>query len=191
MSLDLQAMTGGFDDAPVQSARAFRAALDALSRPGTIVTAAGAVPPAPLSVAAGVLMLVLADGTTPVHLGGIWDCAVVRDWITFHCGAPLVAAADAVFAVGDWAALQPVGRFPIGRADYPDRAVTLIIEMPVLSAHGARLTGPGIATEAHLSLPDVAAFQGNRALFPLGFDSFLTCGDRLAGLPRSTIVESV
>ncbi|MGL6208743.1 MAG: phosphonate C-P lyase system protein PhnH, partial [Paracoccaceae bacterium] len=120
-----------------------------------------------------------------------WDCAVVRDWITFHCGAPLVGAAEAMFAVGDWAGLRPVERFSIGRADYPDRAATLIVEMPVLVASGPRLTGPGIAEAAHLSLPDVAAFQDNRALFPLGFDAFLTCGDLLAGLPRSTRVEAV
>jgi alpha-D-ribose 1-methylphosphonate 5-triphosphate synthase subunit PhnH len=142
-------------------------------------------------VAAGVLLLVLADQTTPVHLAGAWDCPLVRGWITFHCGAPLVGPGDAVFAVGDWAALQPVGRFPIGRADYPDRAATLIVEMPVLEASGARLTGPGIAVEAHLSLPEVAAFQANRALFPLGFDTFLTSGDRLAGLPRSSRVEAL
>ena len=191
MSLDLQAMTGGFDDAPVQSARAFRAALDALARPGTIVTVAGAVPPGPLSVAAGVLLLTLADGTTPVHLAGSWDCLLVRDWITFHCGAPLVGPADAAFAVGDWAALQPVNRFAIGRADYPDRAVTLIVEMRALTNKGARLTGPGIATDAQLSLPETAAFQNNRSLFPLGFDAFLTSGDRLAGLPRSTCVEAI
>ena len=191
MSLDLNAMTGGFADAPVQSARAFRAALDALSRPGRIVTVAGAVPPAPLSVAAGVLLLTLVDQTTPVHLAGQWDCAVVRGWITFHCGAPLVGPADAVFAVGDWAALQPVSRFAIGRAEYPDRAATLIIEMGARSNDGMRLTGPGIRDASHLSLPEVATFRDNRGLFPLGFDTFLTCGDRLAGVPRSSRVEAV
>ena len=191
MSLDVQAMNGGFTDAPVQSARAFRAALDALSRPGMILTVAGAAPPAPMSVAAGVLMLVLADGTTPVHLAGNWDCDLLRGWITFHCGAPLVGPSDAVFALGDWAALQPVDRFAIGRADYPDRAATLIVEMPELTQTGARLTGPGIKDASLLSLPDVRAFADNRALFPLGFDTFLTCGDRLAGLPRSTIVEAI
>ncbi len=191
MSLAMAALTGGFEDAPVQAARAFRAALDALSRPGRIVALAGAVPPAPLSVAGGVLLLTLADGTTPVHLAGPWDCPLLRDWITFHCAAPLVAAEAAVFAVGDWAALQPVERFAIGRADYPDRAATLVVEMPALTASGARLTGPGIAVDALLSLPDVAALAANRALFPLGFDTFLTCGDRLAGVPRSTRVEGV
>ena len=187
----LDALTGGFADAPVQSARAFRAVLDALSRPGVIVMLAGAAPPAPLSAAAGVLVLTLVDGTTPLHLAGGHDTPALRDWITFHTGAPLVGPAEAVFVIGIWEALQPVSRFAIGRADYPDRAASLIVEMPRLEASGARLTGPGIATEAHLSLPEVTAFQANRALFPLGFDTYLTCGSRLAGLPRSTRVEAV
>lgn len=185
-----EALLGGFADAPVQAAHGFRALLEALAQPGNIRTLSGALPPAPLSVAAGVLLLTLCDGTTPVHLGGAYDCAALRDWITFHCGAALVPAEQAAFAVGDWAAFQPLNRFAIGQPDYPDRACTLIVEMAELAASGTRLTGPGIATQARLSLPEVAAFQANRAQFPLGFDTFFTCGDRVAGLPRSTIVEA-
>jgi len=183
-------LIGGFADGPIEAAHAFRDALEALARPGTLHRVAGAQPPAPLSVAAGVLVLTLADPTTPLHLAGRHDCAALRDWITFHTGAPLVGAAEAVFALGDWSALQPVDRFAIGTAEYPDRAATLIVEMADLTATGARLTGPGIRDTAHLSLPEIAAFRANRALFPLGFDTFLTCGDQLAGLPRSTIVEA-
>ena len=184
------ALLGGFVQAPVQSSYAFRAALTVLSQPGEIRELSEAVPPAPLSVAAGVLLLTLCDGTTPLHLAGAYDCAPLRDWITFHCGAPLVSAEVAVFALGDWTALQPLGRFAIGLPDYPDRAATLIVEMPVLEAKGAALRGPGIAEAAYLSLPEVAAFQANRALFPLGFDCFFTCGTRVAALPRSTHVEA-
>ena len=186
-----EALLGGFTDAPRQSARAFRAALEAMARPGTVWAVDGATPPAPLSVAAGVLILTLCDGTTPLHLGPSYDLPVVRDWVTFHTGAPLVAAKDAQFACGTWADLMPVDRFAIGLPDYPDRAATLIVEMPALTAQGQRLTGPGIATAAHLSLPETAAFRANRALFPQGFDTYLTCGDQVAGLPRSTIVEAV
>lgn len=184
------ALTGGFADAPAQSARAFRAALEAMARPGTIWTVEGAAPPAPLSVAAGVLILTLCDGTTPLHLGASLDQPALRDWITFHTGAPLVDAAQAQFALGKWADLSPVSRFAIGTPDYPDRSATLIIEVPELCQGGARLTGPGIADYALLSLPETAAFRANRALFPQGFDTYLTCGTRLAGLPRSTIVEA-
>ena len=185
------ALLGGFSDAPVQSAHAFRASLEALARPGTLQDLTGATPPAPMSVAAGVLVLILCDGTTPVHLTGAHDCAALRDWITFHTGAPLVAAAKAVFAIGTWDALQPVDRFATGQHDYPDRSATLIVEMPELQAQGPRLTGPGIKDAAHLSLPETNAFIANRALFPLGFDCFFTAGPRVAGLPRTTIVEVV
>lgn len=187
--MNAEALTGGFTEAPVQAAHGFRALLTALSRPGTLVTVAGALPPAPLSVAAGVVALVLLDPTTPFHLAGAHDCAAVRDWITFHTGAPLVSAEAAMFALGTWEALQPVTRFAIGTSEYPDRAATLIVELPVLAPEGALLRGPGIDGTTRLSLPETAAFRANRALFPLGFDAFLTCGNRLAGLPRSTIVE--
>ena len=40
-------------------------------------------------------------------------------------------------------------------------------------------------------MPEVAAFADNRALFPLGFDCFLTAGADLAGLPRSIVVEGI
>lgn len=186
-----EALTGGFADAPVQSAHAFRAALDALARPATIHHLHGATPPAPLSGAAGVLILTLCDATTPVHLAGDHDCAALRDWITFHSGAPLVAAEHASFAIGRWNALQPVSRFAIGQPDYPDRAATLIVEMPALSTEGPHLRGPGIDGVASLSLPETAAFIANRAQFPLGFDCFLTAGHCVAGLPRSTRVEDL
>ena len=185
------ALSGGFAEAPVQASHAFRAALTVLAQPGEIRALHGAVPPAPLSVAAGVLVLTLCDGTTPLHLAGAADCEAVRDWITFHCGAPLVSAERAIFALGDWPALQPLHRFSIGQPDYPDRATTLIVELAQLEAEGAALRGPGIAGVAYLSLPEVAAFQANRAQFPLGFDCFFTCGTHVAALPRSTHVEAV
>ncbi len=185
------ALSGGFADAPVQSAHAFRASLEAMARPGTVHAVTGAAPPVPLSVAAGVLILTLCDETTPLHLAGAHNAAAVRDWVTFHTGAPLVAAGAAQFAVGVWDALQPVDRFAMGTPDYPDRSVTLIVEMPELWAQGARLSGPGIQGRTLLSVPDVAGFQVNRGRFPCGYDCFLTAGVRLAGLPRSTRVEAV
>jgi len=186
--MDMTAMDGGFADAPREAAVAFRAALQALARPGRIETVAGAVPPAPASPAAGALLLTLCDPETGVYLAGDHDSPALRQWITFHCGAPLVGPERADFALGSWAALQPLSTYRIGTAEYPDRSATLIVEMDRLEAKGARLTGPGIETEAALSLPELAAFQGNRARFPLGFDCYFTCGDRLAGLPRSTRV---
>jgi alpha-D-ribose 1-methylphosphonate 5-triphosphate synthase subunit PhnH len=185
------ALTGGFGNPSIDAARAFRQILEAMARPGTIRQVAGAAPPAPLSVAAGAVLLTLVDPTTRLHLAGAADCQPVRDWVAFHLGAPLAAAEDADFALGTWEALQPVTRFRIGQPDYPDRSATLIVEVDRLVNHGPALAGPGIELVTWLNLPETAAFRANRALYPLGFDTILTAGDRLAGLPRSTRVEKL
>jgi alpha-D-ribose 1-methylphosphonate 5-triphosphate synthase subunit PhnH len=187
--MNIPSLTGGFAMPALQSARAFRAVLQAMARPGTLYGVAAANPPEQLSVAAGVALLTLADATTAVYLAGAADCEAVRDWVAFHTGAPLVVAEVADFAVGTWAALQPVTRFRIGEPDYPDRSATLIVELDALTNSGAKLTGPGIETAIWLSLPEIAAFTANRAQFPLGFDCLFTRGEQLAALPRSTRVE--
>lgn len=186
-----EALSGGFAEAPVQSARAFRALLEAMARPGSIHRVEGARPPEPLSVAAGVVLLTLCDATTPLHLAGGADCPAVRDWVAFHLGAPVVPAGDAAFAVGRWEDLQPVDRFRIGLPDYPDRSATLVVEMERLANHGPALTGPGIESATWLNLPETAAFRANRLRFPLGFDVIFAAGDTIAGLPRTTRVEAL
>jgi alpha-D-ribose 1-methylphosphonate 5-triphosphate synthase subunit PhnH len=182
------ALDGGFADAPRDAAHAFRAAMSAMARPGRIERLSGARPPAPLSVAAGTLILTLCDPETPVHLAAAHDTAEVRGWIAFHTGAPVVGRAQAAFAVGTWSALLPLDGYRVGEAEYPDRSATLIVEMEALTAEGATLTGPGIRDTARLSLPETEAFRMNAGLFPLGLDFFLTAGDRVAALPRTTRV---
>lgn len=188
--MQAQALEGGFADAPVQAAAAFRAVMQAMARPGRIVSVAGAKPPVPLSVAAGVVALTLADPDTPVHLAGALDCGALRDWLAFHTGAPVVSRAAAALAFGTWEALLPIEGYALGTPDFPDRSATLIVETPRLEAAGLRLSGPGIAGQAALSLPEAAVFRANRARFPMGLDFLFTCGTRLAALPRSTRVEA-
>ena len=183
------ALDGGFTDAAPDAARAFRAILTAMARPGQIGHVTGANGPEPMSPAAAAVLLTLCDLTTPLHLAGRFDTGLVRNWIAFHIGAPLVAAGQADFALGDWADLVPLGRFRQGIADYPDRSATLIVEMPALTSEGATLTGPGIRDTAQLSLPDRAVFRENAARFPLGLDFLFTAGDRVAALPRTTQVR--
>ncbi|MCY4334457.1 MAG: phosphonate C-P lyase system protein PhnH [Litoreibacter sp.] len=184
-----QTLSGGFDNLPVQSAHAFRAVMEAMARPGQIQEIAGAAPPAPLSVAAGSVLLTLCDGETPIYLAGNVDTDEVRAWLSFHTGAPMVGPSHAMFALGAWDALMPLSAYPIGTSEYPDRSATLIVEAETLTASGAVLRGPGIKSETTLSLPEVEAFQSNRRLFPLGLDFIFTCGDRLAALPRSSEVS--
>lgn len=180
------ALQGGFADPAPESARAFRLILDAMARPGRVHRVAGAAPPAPLSPAAGAVLLVLADADTPLHLAPALDRPDLRDWIAFHCAAPSAPAERAAFALGTWEALQPLDRFAIGTPDYPDRSATLIVEVPALAPATHRLIGPGIRDVAEMRLPGMP----RAAAFPLGLDLILTCGDSLACLPRSTSVEA-
>lgn len=182
-------MEGGFADAPIDAAHTFRAALEALSRPGTVQRIAGAAAPDPMSGAAAGLILTLCDPDTPVWLAPSVDLKAIRDWIAFHTGAPLSDREDARFAIGTWDEMLPLSDFPIGSAEYPDRSATLIVEIPEMGEAHA-LTGPGIKRTARLTVPDVAAIRHNNALFPLGLDFFLTCGSLAAGLPRTTRVET-
>ena len=184
-------LSGGFANPAQDSARAFRACLEAMARPGRIQQIAGAVPPAPLSPAAGAILLTLADATTPIFIAKSHDTEAVRKWIAFHCSAPFVAAGDADFAIGTWDALQPVSQFAIGTAEYPDRSATLIVECEDISAPTATLSGPWIETTQTAYLPNLDAFVANSAQFPLGFDCYFTAGSQLSALPRSTKVESL
>lgn len=177
---------GGFSDAPIDSSHAFRAAMTVMARPGEIRTLTGAQAPAPLSEAAATLLLTLCDSETGVYLAGGADTPDVRQWLTFHTGAPLVDAAHADFAVGAWTDLQPIKAYRIGTSEYPDRSATLIVECPQLLQSGAVLSGPGIKDTAHLNLPDISAFHSNSMLYPLGLDFFFTSRTQVAALPRST-----
>ncbi|MTH79107.1 phosphonate C-P lyase system protein PhnH [Paracoccus aestuariivivens] len=182
--MNIQPISGGFSDAPRQSATAFRSVLEVMSRPGKTAVLSGAKPPAPLSIAAGTAILTLADSNTPVHLAGVFDCDALRQWITFHTGAPLVPADEADLAIGHWHDLEPLDRFRIGSPEYPDRSSTLIVELHDWPQENARLTGPGIKTKTLAFVP------GNRPTdFPLGLDLIMTMGERISALPRSTEVE--
>ncbi|MEM6621750.1 MAG: phosphonate C-P lyase system protein PhnH [Pseudomonadota bacterium] len=181
-------LEGGFQNAPIEAATVFRAALDALARPGKVHQVAGVLPPAPLGIAAGALALTLCDFDTGVWLAPSVATDNVLGWLAFHTGARQVDREHADFVFGGWAEMLPLTDFRIGTPDYPDRSATLIVEVPVLDG-GHRLTGPGIRNHARLPVPDPAAFRANSQCFPLGWDAILTCGDRMAGLPRTTKVE--
>jgi alpha-D-ribose 1-methylphosphonate 5-triphosphate synthase subunit PhnH len=84
--MQIQTLDGGFATPPVDAAHAFRAIMTAMAQPGTIVTLAGAVPPAPVSVAAGVALLTLCDPETPLFLGAR------RTIRAFATGSPFTVA---------------------------------------------------------------------------------------------------
>lgn len=182
------ALTGGFANPAHDSANAFRPILRAMARPGTVEPVSGAQAPG-LSIAAATVIATLCDPETPLFLGASVDMPALRDWITFQTGAPIVAAPDAMFALGRWQDM-PLDEFAIGTAQYPDRSATLIVECDALDVTGgATLRGPGIRDTARMTLPDADALRANAALFPLGLDFLWTCEGAVAALPRSTKVS--
>ena len=193
-------LLAGFNDTTLDSQRAFRAALDALSRPGRVITMPDLLPdgaPAPLMPATAALALALFDYETPVWLDETADKPAVRDWLRFHCGCPLVAdRAQARFALLAGAPGTMVG-LDTGTDAYPDRSATLIWQVDSLSEGSAyRLAGPGIAGEESLKTNSLYAgfdldWQKNAKLFPRGLDLFLVAGDRLTGLPRTVTIKRV
>ncbi|MEW2912906.1 phosphonate C-P lyase system protein PhnH [Leisingera sp. JC11] len=192
MSLDTRnaVYAGGFSNPPVAAAHAFRAAMNAMARPGRVQDITGAAPPEGISIAAGSLLLTLCDPETGVYLAPDVDSGDLRGWLAFHTGAPVVPAEQADFALGRWDALTPLNRFLIGTPEYPDRSATLIVETPGFGAPNAVLRGPGIKNTARMQLPELTAFQNNAALYPLGVDFFFTVGSQVAALPRSTQVTA-
>lgn len=191
------ALQPGFDD-PVNAAQqTFRAALDAMARPGTIATAvAQSGVPDGLSPAMTRLLLTLADADTPVWLpAGVPEST--RAFLRFHCGCPFTAElSEATFVAA------PAG-FPVpaladcaqGDPAFPDRSATLLLELPSLAGGPALvLRGPGIESAQPLAPAGLPAgflqqWRANHARFPLGVDLLLTSGTAFCALPRTTRVE--
>ncbi len=184
--MQTETLRGGFSNPALQSAAVFRGVMEAMARPGMLQSVQGAMPPAPLSEAAGAVLLTLCDRETPLHLAQGFDTPDLRSWIAFHTGAPIVGPSHCQFALGYWDNLMPLSNYQVGTSEYPDRSATLIVEMPDLTQSGATLKGPGIKSKASLSLPCITPFQENAAQFPLGVDFIFTCGETLAALPRTT-----
>lgn len=190
-------LSPGFADPVIASQAVFRAALEALSRPGTLVALPEAPPaPAPLFATAGALALALADMDAPVFLDPMLDAPAVRDWLRFHAGCPISAAADAAFAlIGDASALTSLEPFAVGSPEFPDRSTTLVVQVAGLRpGQGKRLSGPGIKEAARVDVGGLApafwdAWAANRALFPQGVDVIFATPTTLCGLPRTTRVE--
>ncbi|HLY90717.1 MAG TPA: phosphonate C-P lyase system protein PhnH [Acetobacteraceae bacterium] len=183
----------GFAD-PVGDAQAtFRAALDAMARPGTLHQAvANLTPPAPLDRATAAVLLALVDNETPLWIDQAATDA--GDWLAFHCGATIIERqADAEFALA--LALPDLTAFSSGTDEAPESSVTMIVQLAALG-HGARyrLTGPGLREPAMLAASGLPAnfpaiWQQNRALFPRGVDIVLCADTTLTALPRSVTIE--
>jgi alpha-D-ribose 1-methylphosphonate 5-triphosphate synthase subunit PhnH len=185
----------GFAD-PVRSAQAaFRAILDATSRPGTVCAIGAEVaPPSPVSPAVAAIALTLCDQDTPVWLDATLRTSPdVAAWLRFHCGVRIVddpSAASFAFAA-DMRGLPAFDRFNLGSADYPDHSTTIVLQVDSFrSGPELMLQGPGIKNHQAFCagpLPDDFAerLTQNRSLFPRGVDLILASANEIAALPRS------
>jgi len=191
MSLDLP----GFAD-PVQGSQStFRAVLDAMAHPGSIVRAgADLTPPAPLCQSAAAMLLTLIDGGTSLHLAAEADAA--REWIVFHTTPRITEIlADADFALA--LTMPDLHRLAAGSDDGPEEGATLILQVAGFG-HGNRfdLTGPGLATPRLVQIAGLPGnfglqWQENHSRFPRGVDLILCAGTELMALPRSLRIAAV
>lgn len=191
------ALAAGFGQPIFDSQSTFRAILDAMARPARILTLP--VLPNPvgaLGPAAAAIALTLVDSNTRVWLDLEATNDHVMDFLKFHCGCPIVQRpedADFAFVASPQICL-PLWSFGLGTPEYPDRSTTVILQVDELdNGGGPRLTGPGIETENRLSVsPLTDGFwdqaKSNHSFFPLGVDVLFACGDRIACLPRSTVI---
>ena len=188
----------GLADPSHDAQRLFRGVLEAFSHPGRIVDL-GDAPAGPgiLSPASTAFLLTFADRETPVWLDAGLDTQTVRDFLRFHAGAPIVDQREAAtFAVVTGGDADPFAGFAIGTDTYPDRAATLVVEVPALDGGPALLwRGPGIDGEVCVAIDGLGgsfwpAWAANHALFPCGVDLVFASGSRVLALPRSVAVEA-
>lgn len=183
----------GFVDPVGESHAAFRAVMQAMSRPALPVAFAPQVrAPAPMRPVVAAILLALADYDTPIWLDDALRGPAVTQFLSFHTGARIADAPDrAAFAVasgpGSMPSLAALGQ---GTPEYPDRSTTLIVQVEGLAEAGLQFEGPGIKSRVAISFPGMAPsfateMVSNRGRFPCGVDLILAAPDAIAALPRS------
>jgi alpha-D-ribose 1-methylphosphonate 5-triphosphate synthase subunit PhnH len=190
-------LSAGFADPVHDAQHAFRAALDALSRPGRRVNVGRAIDGLPLGAAMAHLLLALTDDDTAVWWQDGSDA--LSGWLRFHTGATVAAEpSEAAFAaVADARAMPALRAFAQGTLTAPEFSTTLLVEVPSLEGGPAlQWHGPGIRDAQTVRIAGLPAgfwteWQANHASFPQGVDVIFTCGAHAIGLPRTTRISRV
>lgn len=188
-----------FPDPVHDGQRQFRRVLAAMAEPGTLHTAAAPAVPAEAAIGAALwgTLLALCDLETKLWIAPGLEAGGLAEALGFHTGCRVTTAPEeADFALVTPATLaEPAPAFAEGSDAYPDRSTTLLVVLDVLAEAGPwRLAGPGIPGTRTLAVGEAAPLMrrlvANRARFPRGLDAILTCGERLAAIPRSTRLEA-
>ncbi len=161
----------------------FEALMWALSRPGTVQDL-----PSPD-------MAGIAEALIDRECRVFCEDAGLSAAITSFGGVPVpVGLADHAFlSLADVAGLDRLGQVPVGSDLYPDQGATVVASARFGEGVRLRLTGPGIETFTLVAVGGLAEglwpLRAARCRYPAGFDLFLTCGEKVVGLPRSTTIE--
>ncbi len=198
METDAPSLVGGFDDKVIDATTCYRALLEAMSNPATVLSLPVSIE-APHGLLAGTaaVLLTLADMDTPVWLAPECDTPAARAYLRFHAGCPIVEELErAVFAVMSVERdLGATREFALGSAEYPDRSATIILESEMLiEDEGPLFSGPGIKEPRRFCVDEQPSslwmhVAANNALFPRGVDWIFTSHTQLAALPRTTKIE--
>jgi alpha-D-ribose 1-methylphosphonate 5-triphosphate synthase subunit PhnH len=189
------ALRKGLADPVFDSQRVFRAVMNAIARPGSIIDLDIGLDPAPMLTAElAAVALALLDRETPVWLDAVMrDDEEITAFLRFHTGALITAEPrEAAFALVSRAEQLPaLTEFALGTPDFPDRSTTVVIAVDALSnRHGFELRGPGINGLAHFdAIPLRQGFEAewavNREIYPRGVDLVLVAPGAVAAMPRT------
>jgi alpha-D-ribose 1-methylphosphonate 5-triphosphate synthase subunit PhnH len=160
----------------------FLALMWSLSYPGRVYTIPDANPF--MAIAHTLLDLETTFFTLDVDLAGQLAATGAR-------GLPVDEAAYHFYPVLN--DLDTVRQASVGTMLFPDRAATLVIGCRLESGQSLRLSGPGVDGQRAVQVGGLpAAFWSLRQKvnqYPLGWDIYLIDGQRVIGLPRTTMVE--
>lgn len=172
--------------------RVFRLVLEAMSRPGRLVTAdAPEGTETALNAAAVAVAQTLLDDSTPVWIDPDLVEDAVLEFLRFYCGCPVTAdpgAAAFAFAADR---LPDLDRFSVGDDEFPEASTTVVLQVERLAdGTDVVLAGPGIDGTAGIADPGLPAdfwtqWAALAPLYPCGIDVILTSGSTLCCLPRT------
>lgn len=194
----LENVADGFSSPPQDAQVAYRALLQAMSRPGLRVGVDGHSGLENVAPSAAATLLTLLDFDTVLYLDAGLSTGPLEGWIRFHTGCRITdQLGEADFAL--FKGVPTADQFREARQGdpkYPDQSATFIVQVPSLSGgQSVTLRGPGIDKEVQVAAEGLddkfwEAWRNNAAQFPLGIDVMVCSGADMIGLPRSSRPES-